>query len=307
MESKEIYSYIKNLIPNEKIFVNEPMSKHTSFKTGGNADIYVKLTDITEIEAVVNYTKENNVPLYIIGNGSNILVLDKGIRGIVLKIELNSIEINKNRKKVQVKVGAGTKIMALAQILKKQQITGFEELSNIPGTIGGANYMNAGAYGKEIKDIIEYTKVLNIENGCIEVLYKEEQELKYRESIFKNKKYIILEIMLNLKNGNFDEIHNKMEEYQKLRKEKQPTEFASAGSTFKRGKNFITAQLIDECGLKGYTIGGAQISPKHAGFIINKGNATSQDIIDLINYTKKKVFEKFGVYIEEEVEIIGEI
>ena len=194
--------------------------------------------------------------------------------------------------------------MALAQLLKKKGITGFEELSGFPGTIGGANYMNAGAYGKEMKDVIIETKVLNKETGNIEILKNEEQELKYRSSVFKNKKYIILQTTLRLKKGNIEEIDKKMNEYLMQRKEKQPLEYPSAGSTFKRGDGYITAKLIDECGLKGYQIGGAQISEKHAGFIINKNNATSKDILDLIEYTKKKVFEKFRVQIEEEIEII---
>ena len=164
--------------------------------------------------------------------------------------------------------------------------------------------MNAGAYGKEMKDVIIETKVLNKETNTIETLKKEEQELKYRSSLFKNKKYIILETTMKLQKGNTEEIEKKMNEYLTQRKEKQPLEYPSAGSTFKRGNGFITAKLIDECGLKGYQIGGAQISEKHAGFIINKDKATTKDILDLIEYTKKKVFEKFGVQIEEEVEII---
>ena len=164
--------------------------------------------------------------------------------------------------------------------------------------------MNAGAYGREMKDIIIETKVLNKETVNIEILKNEEQELKYRSSIFKNKKYVILETTLQFKKGNTEEIEKKMNEYLIQRKEKQPLEYPSAGSTFKRGDGYITAKLIDDCGLKGYQIGGAQISEKHAGFIINKRGATTKDILDLIDYTKKKVFEKFGVHIEEEVEII---
>ena len=164
--------------------------------------------------------------------------------------------------------------------------------------------MNAGAYGKELKDIIVETKAINKETGEIQIFKNEEQELKYRSSIFKNKKYIIIETMLNLQRGKTEEIERKMNDFLNQRKEKQPLEYPSAGSTFKRGDGFITAKLIDECGLKGYSIGGAQISEKHAGFIINKNNATSKDILDLIEYTKKKVFEKFKIQIEEEVEVI---
>lgn len=300
---KELFDLKKN-IPKENIKINEPMSKHTSFKTGGPAELYITAKNIEQVQGVLNYSKKNNIKLYIIGNGSNLLVSDQGVKGIVLKILLENIQIEEKKDNVIVIAGAGVKTMALAQMLKQKGITGFEELSGVPGTIGGANYMNAGAYGKEMKDIILETKVLNKQTGNIEVLRNEEQQLEYRSSIFKNNKYIIIETKLCLRKGNQDKIQEKMNEYSNQRKEKQPLEYPSAGSTFKRGNGFITAKLIDECGLKGYQIGGAQISEKHAGFIINKNNATSKDILDLIQYTKKKVFEKFGVQIEEEVEII---
>ena len=304
LEAERVLSDLKKVIPEENIKINEPMSKHTSFKTGGPAEIYIIGKTLEQIQAVLKYSNQNNIQLYIIGNGSNLLVSDEGIKGIVLKIAVDNIETLESDFGVLVKAGAGVKIMALAQILKKDGITGFEELAGIPGTMGGANYMNAGAYGKELKDIIVSTKAINKETGKIETLKNEEQELKYRSSIFKNRKYIIIETMLNLQKGIPEEIERKMSNFSNQRKQKQPIEYPSAGSTFKRGEKFITAKLIDECGLKGYQIGGAQISEKHAGFIINKNNATSKDILDLIQYTKKKVFEKFGVLIEEEVEII---
>ena len=304
LEAERVLSDLKKVIPEENIKINEPMSKHTSFKTGGPAEIYIIGKTLEQIQAALKYSNQNNIQLYIIGNGSNLLVSDEGIKGIVLKIAVDNIETLESDFGVLVKAGAGVKIMALAQILKKDGITGFEELAGIPGTMGGANYMNAGAYGKELKDIIVSTKAINKETGKIETLKIKEQELKYRNSIFKNRKYIIIETMLNLQKGIPEEIERKMSNFLNQRKEKQPIEYPSAGSTFKRGEKFITAKLIDECGLKGYQIGGAQISEKHAGFIINKNNATSKDILDLIKYTKKKVFEKFGVQIEEEVEII---
>ena len=304
LDNENILLDLRKIISEENIKINEPMSKHTSFKIGGPAEFYVIAKTIEDIQNVVEFAKNTQRNLCIIGNGSNLLVSDNGIKGIVLKIAVDNIEILESDFGVLVRAGAGVKVMALAQELKKQGITGFEELAGIPGTIGGANYMNAGAYGKEIKDIIIETKVLNKETGEIEIFKNDEQELKYRSSIFKNKKYIILETTLNLSKGKTEEIERKMNEFLAQRKEKQPFENPSAGSTFKRGKGFITAKLIDECGLKGFQIGGAQISEKHAGFIINKNNATSKDILDLIEYTKKKVFEKFGVQIEEEVEII---
>jgi len=304
LEKQKILQDLGKIVPTENIKINEPMSKHTSFKTGGFAEFYIVAKTIEDIQNIFKYAKVNEIKLYIIGNGSNLLVSDEGIKGIVLKIALDDISITKQEENIIVKAGAGVKVMALAQELKKQGITGFEELAGIPGTIGGANYMNAGAYGKEIKEIIIETIALDVETGNVEKLKNEQQKLRYRDSIFKQKKYIILETTMKLQKGNTEEIEQKMNEYLKQRKEKQPIEYSSAGSTFKRGDGFITAKLIDECGLKGYTIGGAQISEKHAGFIINKGNATSKDILDLIAYTKKKVFEKFGVQIEEEIEIL---
>ena len=304
LEIEKQLTNLKKIIPEENIKINEPMSKHTSFKTGGPAEIYITGKTIKQIQDVLKFSKQNNIKLYIIGNGSNLLISDEGIKGIVLKISLENIQIEEKEDNVIIIAGAGVKTMALAQTLKQKSIMGFEELAGIPGTIGGANYMNAGAYGKELKDIIVSTKAINKETGEIETLKNEEQELNYRSSIFKNRKYIIIETMLNLQKGIPEEIERKMNDFLNQRKEKQPIEYPSAGSTFKRGEGFITAKLIDECGLKGYQIGGAQISEKHAGFIINKNNATSKDILDLIKYTKKKVFEKFGVQIEEEVEII---
>ena len=284
---------------------DEPMSKHTSFKTGGNADYFVIAKDEQDIKEAIEFAKKKKISVYIMGNGSNLLVTDKGVRGLVLKIELDSIKIFEIGKDIIVTAGAGVKIMALAQELKNNSVTGFEELSGIPGTIGGANRMNAGSYGKEMKDIIIETKCMDYEGNII-ILKNEEQEFDYRRSIFKNSKYIILEVKLKLLKEKKEEIQAKMESLATERKAKQPLEYPSAGSTFKRGKDYITAKLIDETGLKGYKIGGAQISEKHAGFIINTGNATTKDILDLIEYTKNKVHEKFGVNLEEEVEIIGE-
>lgn len=296
---------LEKIISKDKIKVNEDMSKHTSFKTGGKADYYIKAESKEEISNIVKFAKQNKIPLHIIGNGSNILVSDEGIRGIVLKIDLQGIELQEQDEEVIVTVAAGEKVMALAQKLLQNSITGFEELSGIPGTIGGAIKMNAGAHGREMKNIVLSTTYIN-EDGKIYELTNEEQEFTYRHSTFFEHKYIILETKLLLQKGQKEQIEEKMNEFIQWRKEKQPLEFPSAGSTFKRGDNFITAKLIDDCGLKGYTIGGAQISEKHAGFIINKGDATSRDIFELIKYTKKKVYEIYNVRIEEEIEIIGE-
>ena len=258
LEKQKIMEDITKFISKDNIKLDEPMSKHTSFKTGGNAEIYVIVETEKQIKELLKYSKTNNLKLYIIGNGSNLLIPDEGIKGIVAKILFQDLYISEENEDIIVRVGAGYKVMALAQILKQKGITGFEELSGLPGTIGGANYMNAGAYDKEMKDVIVETKVLNKETDEIEILKNEEQDLKYRSSIFKSKKYIILETTLKLQKGNKDEIEKKMNDYLIQRKEKQPLEYPSAGSTFKRGDGFITAKLIDECGLKGYQIGGAK-------------------------------------------------
>lgn len=329
MKVIEICNELTKVISPTRIYMNEPMKKYTSFKVGGNADLLIKVKDIQELMHAIRIADKYYSPVSIIGNGSNILVKDNGISGIVIKIEFDNIEINRQKDFAIVTVGAGVKLMRLAQELLNEEISGFEFASGIPGTIGGAVKMNAGAYGTEMKDVVISTKCLelnkngkptrknniddieitepgsNIDESNIVELNNKEQEFRYRNSIFSNKKYIILETKLKLPYGNKEEIKAKMEELNKSRKEKQPS-LPSAGSTFKRGDDFITAKLIDECGLKGYTIGGAQVSEKHAGFIVNTGEATAQDIIDLIDYVKKVVYEKTGKTIELEVEILGE-
>ena len=329
MKVIEICNELTKVISPTRIYMNEPMKKYTSFKVGGNADLLIKVKDVKELMYTIKIADKYYLPVTVIGNGSNILVRDNGITGIVIKIEFDNIEIDRQRDFAIVTVGAGVKLMKLAQLLLNEGISGFEFASGIPGTIGGAVKMNAGAYGTEMKDIVISTKCLdlnkngkptrknniddieitelgsNIDENNIVELNNKEQEFRYRNSIFSNKKYIILETKLKLPYRNKEEIKAKMEELNKSRKEKQP-DLPSAGSTFKRGDDFITAKLIDECGLKGYTIGGAQVSEKHAGFIVNTGDATAQDIIDLIDYVKKVVYEKTGKTIELEVEILGE-
>ena len=290
---------------NITISLDELMSKHTSFKVGGPVDAFITANSIEEIQFVLKEAKTNCIRVYIIGNGTNLLVKDNGIRGIVLKLNLNKIDINKNDDEIIVTAESGVKLGLLAQKLLQNNISGFEFASGIPGTIGGAVRMNAGAHGGEMKDIVVKTTYLDM-NGNIYEIDNNQHEFEYRNSMFSRNEYVILSTVLRLHSGNQDEIKSKMEEYAKYRKEKQPIEYPNAGSTFKRGKDFITAQIIDECGLKGYNIGGAQISPKHAGFIINKENATAKDILELIQYTKETVFKKTGKEIELEVEVIGE-
>lgn len=313
MNNSEIYSLLKNKILDENILKEESMKKHTSFKIGGNADFFVKAKSVEDVKFVIDLCKKNDIPLTIIGNGSNILVKDEGIKGIVLKIDIDKFEINekipeelrKNNNSVIITVGAGVLLGKLAFQLLKKSISGFEFASGIPGTIGGAVRMNAGAYGSEFKDIVIETMCMD-NNGNIIKLDNKQQKFEYRRSIFKDNKYIILETKLLLeKVDDNSKIKEKMDEYKKSRMEKQPIEFPSAGSTFKRGSDFITAKLIDECDLKGYSIGDAQVSEKHAGFVINRGNASFEDVFKLIKFIQKNVKKKFGKDIELEVEIVG--
>ena len=290
----------------QKIIYNEPMKKHTSFKIGGNADFFVSVKTIEELKQALFYAKQKQIPITIIGNGTNILVSDSGIRGIVIKIDIQHFDIEEENDYVEISVGSGNKMMALATQLKNQEISGLEQLSGIPGTIGGAIYMNAGAYGKEMKDIVISTRCMNMKGEIFE-LSNEEQKFEYRSSVFNTKEYIILEAKLKLKKGKKEDIELQMNEYLNQRKEKQPLEYPSAGSTFKRQEGIITAKLIDECGLKGYKIGGAMVSEKHAGFIVNTGDATAKDVLELIKYVKDEVYKKYGVKIEEEVKIVGEL
>ena len=302
--NKEIIEKIQKVIPKEKIYINEEMKKYTSFKIGGPAECLIKIESVDQIKEVYKIAKEFNIPLTVIGNGSNLLVSDRGIKGIVLKIEIKKLEFQEDIGKINIVVGSGEKLGIMAQKFLNQEIEGFEFAAGIPGTIGGAIRMNAGAHGKEMKDIVKTVTYIDRE-GNIKKINNSEAEFKYRNSIFSHKDYVIIEAELKLQKGNKEEILAKMQEYANFRKEKQPLEFPSAGSTFKRGEDFITARLIDECGLKGYQIGDAQISEKHAGFIINKGNATAEDVMKLIEYTKEQIYNKFGKRIETEIEILN--
>ena len=304
--TEELKKEIGNLgISKDNILFDEPMTNHTTFKVGGPAECYIKIDDIQDLRKILKFAKDKNMEITVLGNGSNVLVLDKGIKGIVLNIRLNKIEMVNLDGKFFATIGAGVKISIFGHLLLKNELTGFEELSGIPGTIGGAVRMNAGAHGKEFKDIVNFVTCMDYD-GNIKQFENAEMAFAYRSSMLKDKKYIVLEVGMQFQKGNEEEIRSKMEEYATYRKEKQPIEYPSAGSTFKRGDDFITAKLIDEAGLKGYHIGGAEVSTKHAGFIINKGNATAKDILELIEYVKKTVEEKFNKKIELEIEIMGE-
>ena len=302
-EIEKLTKEMQEFINKEDIYANEPMSKHTTFKIGGTADIFVKLRSTEQIERLINLCNEKNVPIKVIGNGSNILVKDNGVRGVVAKICTNSYEFLDEE---TIRVDAGMLNVKVSMILVEHSLTGFEFASGIPGTIGGAVKMNAGAYGSQMSDVVVKTKYTDLKDMQIKEINNTEQKFEYRKSLFSTTPSIIIDTTLQLKKAEKEEIQKKISKNNESRKTKQPIEKPSAGSTFKRGKNFITAQLIDECGLKGYTVGGAQVSTKHAGFIVNTGNATASDVIKLVEIIKQKVQEKFNKDIDLEIEIIGE-
>lgn len=302
---EEIYQDLIKFLPKENILKQEPMQKHTSIKIGGKADIFIKIETVEQLKHTLKIMKEKKYPFYVIGNGSNLLVKDGGIRGAVLKIAIKEMKMEETEDSVIFEAGAGIPLIQLSQLALEKSVTGLEFACGIPGTLGGAIAMNAGAYGCEMKDIV-YSSDYMDDKGNIKTISNKEHEFEYRKSIFMQNEGIIISSILKLQKGTETEIKEKMEENKKARIEKQPIDMPSAGSTFKRGTDFITAKLIDECGLKGYQIGGAKVSEKHAGFLINIGNATAEDMLELITYVKEQVKEKFGKTIELEIKIIGE-
>lgn len=299
---KNFSTKLMEILDPKDIEIDSLMKNHTSFKIGGPVDILVNPESFEEVVEVVKLCKKDGVPCYIIGNGTNLLVKDGGIRGVVVKLsKLDKIKLQ------------GTKIIAESGALLKDvsdfalenSLTGFEFACGIPGSIGGAVTMNAGAYNGEISYVIESAKIID-SDGNIKVLSKEELELGYRISSILKYGYTVLEVTFNLEKGEYSKIKERIDDLSARRTEKQPLEYASAGSTFKRPEGYFAAKLIEDTGLKGISIGDAQVSEKHSGFIINKGNATAQDILDLIKIVQTKVKDKFGVELSTEVRIIGE-
>lgn len=300
---KEIYNQMCGIAGSDNVSIDEPMNNHITFRVGGTADYYVTPHSIEEVRQTILLLKENNMPYYILGNGSNVLIGDNGYRGVIIKIykNLSNIQIDGTVITAQ----AGALLSKVASQAANNNLTGFEFAAGIPGTIGGATVMNAGAYGGEMKDIIVSSKVLDKDGNIIE-LSNEELELGYRKSIISKKEYIVFETKINLEAGNEDEIKSRMKELRDKRVEKQPLEYASAGSTFKRPEGYYAGKLIMDAGLRGYSVGGAQVSEKHCGFIINRDNATAKDIRDLIKKVQDEVFKQFSVQLETEVKMLGE-
>lgn len=294
-----IYEDISRGIPKKNIHINEDMSKHISFKVGGTADFFIEVDDVSQLMYILKLAKKIKMKTYILGNGTNIIIKDTGFRGIIIKPNFKHLNIEKGK----IVAGAGIPVALLSNFAYRNKIKGFEFLSGIPGSVGGAVKMNAGAYNSEIKDILVNTTYLDEKYNIVKIENKE-HNFSYRKSIFFDKNWIIIGSTFKIEEGNSKEIKEKMNQMSEARKEKQPLDMPNAGSIFKRSEDCIPAALIDKAGLKGYKIGGAQISEKHAGFIVNTGNATAKDIIDLIKYTKKTVKEKFNKDLELEVIIL---
>ena len=293
----------QEILGNDRVLENEPMSKHTTFRIGGPAELFIMPETIGEIAQVIAVCKEEKVPYFILGNGSNLLVSDKGYQGVVVQLyrSFGKITLEKN----EIHAQAGALLSGIAAAAREASLTGFEFAGGIPGTLGGAVVMNAGAYGGEMKDVIKEVTVLTPEEEII-TLPSDELQMGYRTSIIKKSGYIVLEAVISLQKGNQEEIRSRMQELAGMRSSKQPLSYPSAGSTFKRPEGYFAGKLIMDSGLRGYQVGGAQVSEKHCGFVINAGNATAEDVTTLMKDVQRIVKEKFGVMLEPEVQFLGE-
>ena len=298
-----MYSEILNYLPSDRLLFHEEMKNHTTFKIGGPVDIMVLPQDEEDVATVVSFCRERDIPLFIFGVGSNLLVRDRGIRGVAMKLGENLDEVEVNGDQIQAQ--AGVKISALARIAAFHSLSGLEFAEGIPGSLGGALVMNAGAYDGEMQGIVTAARAIG-PDGSIETFKNEEMQFGYRRSIFQSNGYIIIYATLKLATGNRNEIEQRMLEFARRREEKQPLDKPSAGSTFRRPPGFYVRPMLEELGLKGYQIGDAQVSSKHAGFIINNGNATARDVLELIAYIQQKAKERFGVDLQPEIRVVGQ-
>lgn len=298
--------------------LNEQLKKHTTFKIGGPASFFVNAATVSQVQKILLKTKELNIDVFVIGNGSNLLVSDEGFPGAVLKICENdkdikiwkNVEIN-GEKRNFVQCPSGAKLSKVCKVAAENSLTGLEFAFGIPGTLGGALYMNAGAYGGEMKDVV-FAAVHATSDGNLVFLKNSNMKFSYRKSIYSqndssNSEIVILESILELKNGVETDIKAKMLDIAKRRNLKQPLDLPSAGSVFKRPEGHFVGPMIQECGLKGFSVGGAQVSTKHAGFIVNTGDATCSDVVKLINIIRESVFKKFGVHLETEFKTLGNV
>ena len=297
-----MYSEILNYLPADRLLYNEEMKNHTTFKIGGPVDIMVLPQDEEDVATVVSFCRQRDIPLFIFGVGSNILVRDGGIRGVAMKLGENLDEVEVNGEEIQAQ--AGVKISALARIAAFHSLSGLEFAEGIPGSLGGALVMNAGAYDGEMQAVVIEARAIS-PDGNINTFLKEEMQFRYRHSVFQSNDYIIVSARLKLATADREEIEERMLEFARRREEKQPLDKPSAGSTFRRPPGFYVGPMLEELGLKGYQIGGAQVSSKHAGFIVNNGNATAQDVLYLIAHIQQKARERFGVDLQPEIRVVG--
>lgn len=299
-------NFLKKLIEiagSGQVCTDEPMKQHTTFRIGGRADYFVSPTETEQIRKIIELCRRENMPWYVIGNGSNLLVSDHGFRGVIIRLFKNYAGLRIEGE--QIFVQAGALLSRTANAALQEGLTGFEFAAGIPGTIGGAMVMNAGAYGGEMKDITESVTVLTPE-GELLTLKREELEMGYRTSLIARKGYLVLEAVLKLTRGNQEQIKEKMADLRQRRISKQPLEYPSAGSTFKRPQGYFAGKLIMDAGLRGFQVGGAQVSEKHCGFVVNTGDATAEDVLELIRQVSAKVRALEGVTLEPEVRLLGE-
>lgn len=293
----------ETILGQDRILMEEPMKKHTTFRLGGPADFFLCPSDVNQIPEIIHICREEGIPWFVLGNGSNLLVSDQGYRGVVIQIYKNMNQITVEGTRIYAQAGA--LLSAVSKKAMEAGLTGMEFASGIPGTLGGAAVMNAGAYGGEMKDILVSVTVLTDE-GEQKVLKAEELNLGYRTSIIKERGYIVLDGVLQLQAGNRDAIKTRMEELKVQRVTKQPLEYPSAGSTFKRPEGYFAGKLIEDAGLRGYRVGGAQVSEKHCGFVINTGDAATSDVVQLIHNVQNIIWNKFKVKLEPEVKFLGD-
>lgn len=301
--NQEIIECFNDLLGEEKVRINEPMNRHTTFRIGGPADYFLLPSTAEEVKKILEICKEKELPYFILGNGSNLLVSDEGYRGVIIQLYRNYGGITVEG--TNIRVAAGALLSQIASAAKNESLAGFEFAGGIPGTLGGAVVMNAGAYGGEMKDVLKEVTVMT-ENGEIMTIPAEKLEMGYRTSLVKKAGYLVLEAVISLKKGDMEEIKGIMKDLTEKRVSKQPLEYPSAGSTFKRPEGYFAGKLIMDAGLRGYQVGGAQVSEKHCGFVINRGNATAADVCRLMKDVQEKVQEQFGVTLEPEVKFLGE-
>ena len=288
---------------NNRVLFDEPMSQHTTFRIGGPADVFVMPGNYEQIREVLRLCKEEKLPFFVLGNGSNLLVSDSGYRGVIIQMDRNMEEICLDGEEIH--ACAGALLSSVAVAARNASLTGFEFAGGIPGTIGGAAVMNAGAYGGELKDVLKEVTVMTRE-GEILTIPADKLEMGYRTSIIKTAGYLVLEAVISLKKGDEEKIRAVMKELSERRTEKQPLDYPSAGSTFKRPEGYFAGKLIMDSGLRGYRAGGAQVSEKHCGFVINAGGATAEDVRSLMDHVIRVVREKYGVTLEPEVKFLGD-